>query len=406
MAGLDSTLFAAYIIERYIKPNAIMLAMLENNPVLGRMTKRTDLGGESLRVPITRTAAQSRSRTYATAKAAATGSTTEKFNVTYGSNYHVGLLDGNLLDDTKGDKNAIYDAIDHEMKGAMSVMKNDISCNLFGNLGGARGQVGSLSTVTLTLKNPEDSVNFEVGMEICAAATDGTSGALRDSGQAITVIAVNREDGEIVADENWSEIASIAADDYLFCEGDFGIAWSGFLGWIPATAPTSGDSFYGVDRSDDTNRLAGLRYTASGESIESSFVSAASLGLLYDAEPNLGVLNPVTWGQLANSLGADRGNRITEIKDTTGRISYSAIMMATPAGDIPIVADRGNQTDYGLLLDMSTWTCGSVGGDLVRVINLDGLTLRRGTGDNWLVEFKSRGCFYCDNPGRNVRIIF
>ena len=277
MAGLTRTKFEGYLLERWIKPNAIMLAFLETSPLLGMMKKRTDLGGEYLRVPITRVAPQGRSRTYTTAKTNKVGSETEKFLVTYGSNYHVCQLSGDVVDDTKGPANSLYDAIDHEMEGAIATLKKDIRMNLFGNLGGARGTIatsGVGADPTLTLANAEDSVNFEVGMEICAASTDGTSGALRDSGQAITLIAIDRVAGTLEADENWSEIASIADGDYLFAEGDFGSAWSGLAGWIPYTAPTSGDSFYGVDRSDDVNRLAGLRYDGSGETIESAFLSA------------------------------------------------------------------------------------------------------------------------------------
>lgn len=404
---LTRTKFEAYLKEVYVQPNSIMLAMVTKNPLLGMMKKRTDLGGDYVRVPITRVGPQGRSATYATALANAVGSETEKFLVTYASNYAIAKLSGDVVDDSKNSANSVYEAIDHEMKGAFDSMSKDIRNNLFGNLGGSRGQIatgGVGADPTLTLANAEDSVNFEVGMEICDAATDGTSGSLRDSGQAITLIAIDRVAGTLEADENWSEIASIAAGDYLFCEGDFGSKWSGLAGWIPSTAPTSGDSFFGVDRSDDVNRLAGIRYDGSGETIESAFVSAGALGTLHDAEASVGVLNPIKWSEMAISLGATERNRITTVKDTTGRVGYSAIMLATASGDVPVIADPGCPVGVAYLLDMSTWVCGSVK-DLVHIIDDDGLRVRRINGsDGWMVELKSRGNFYCDNPGRNVRI--
>ena len=400
------TLFAAYLKDKYVKPNKIMLAMLAKSPVLGLMKKDKTLGGDYWRVPITAVAPQGRSATYATAKANAVGSNNKKFLVDYAPNYIIAKITADVIDRCKGDDNALLDVLDHEMKGAMSTMRRDIRCNLFGNLGGARGTIGSTSTVYLTLANNEDSVHFEPGMEICVAATDGTSGSLRDSGQAITLVAVNKATGVLTADENWSEIASIANGDYLFAQGDFGAKWSGLAGWLPATAPTSGDSFFSVDRSVAPDILAGIRYDGSGDTIEEAFINAGSLGSLFDAEATVGVLNPVKWGQLATSLQSARVEMISpNDSQLKGKIGYKAIMVATPAGDIPIVADPGCPIDVGYELDMDTWTAGSVGGDLVHIIDDDGLTLRRDPDtDGWLVELKSLGNFACDNPGRNVRI--
>ena len=116
------------------------------------------------------------------------------------------------------------------------------------------------------------------------------------------------------------------------------------------------------------------------------------------------MVNPIKWGELQISIGATQGNRIQLVKDFTGRIGYQAIMVATPSGMAPIIADPGCPNSRGYLLDMDTWVCGSVG-ELVHVIDDDGLKLRRDPdADGWMFELKSRGCFACDNPGRNVVI--
>lgn len=402
---LDTTKYSDYMRERWMTPEAVMQALIVNAPVLGMMKKKTDYGGKYIHVPLLRTGPQGRSATYATAKANAVGSQTVGFDVTYASNYQIGKLTGDVVDDSKGNENALYEAIDHEMDGAIENMRKDLRLQVFGNIGGARGQVASTSTVTLTLLNAEDSIHFEEGMEICAAATDGTSGSLRDSGQAITISKIDRVQGTLTADENWSEISGITANDYLFAEGDFGAKWAGLLSWIPASAPSGGESFFGVDRSYDVNRLSGIRYEGSGEPIEEAFINAAAQAMLYDAKMGVGVLNPIKWAQLEVSLGADRGNRVEILKDYTGRIGYKAIMLTTPMGDVPIVADPGCHNQYGLLLDMDTWEASSVG-DLVHVIDDDGLTLRRGDADNWIFELKSRGNFTCKAPGKNTRIAF
>jgi len=405
--SFDRTAALAYLKERWIEPDAIMQALIVNSPVLGMMEKVEAAGGRYIHVPLLRTGAQGRSAVHATAVTNAVSSKTIGFDVTYGSNYQLCQIDGNTLDDMANKENALFDAIDCEMEAGIANLKKDLRLQTFGNIGGARGQVLATPGGTdyvITLKNIEDAVHFEENMEICAAATDGTSGSLRDSGDAITLTAIDRNTGILTSDEYWSAIASIATDDYLFAEGDFGAKWAGILSWIPAATPAA-TAFFGVDRTLDVNRLSGVRYTATGEPIESAFLNAAAKLQLLDGQATVGVVNPVKWAQLANSLGADRLNRV-QLKDYTGRVGYDAIQIVTANGFIPIVSDPGCQVGYGLLLDMKTWKCQSVG-KLVHVIDDDGLLIRRAaSGDIWNIELKSRGNFTCNNPGRNCRLIF
>lgn len=403
--AFDRTAALAYLKERWINPDAIMQALIANSPVLGMMPKDENAGGRYIHVPILRTGAQGRSATFATAQTNAVGSQATAFDVTFASNYQLCQIDGNNMDDMSSKENSLYDAIDHEMEAGIANLRKDLRLQVFGNVGGARGQVGSVSTYYLTLKNIEDAIHFEENMEICCSATDGTSGSLRDSGAATTITAIDRNTGILTSDAEWTTaISGLTADDYLFAEGDFGAKWAGILSWLPAATP-SATAFYGVDRTLDVNRLSGIRYDGSGEPIESAFVNAAAKIQLLDGMAKIGVLNPIKWGQFANSLGADRLNRV-DLKDTTGRVGYKAIEIMTASGPIPIVADPGCHTRYGLLLDLSTWKCASVG-KLVRVVDDDGLTIRRAaSGDNWNISLKSRGNFVCSNPGKNCRILF
>lgn len=402
---LNRTQYTAYLKERWEKPDAMMQAIIANCPTLGLMRKDPSAGGRYTHVPILRTGPQGRSADYADAKANAVGSQTDGFDVTYGSNYQVAKLTGNVVDDSKGSENALYDAIDNEMKGSLANMKKDIRLQLFGNFGGSRGVVGDYTATELTfiLADIEDAVHFDEGMVLESSATDGTSGSVRTGSQAIS--AINRQTGTITGAAAWdTAITNFAEDDFLFADGDFGSKWSGILGWLPATAPGA-TLFFGVDRSIDTLRLGGIRYEAQGEPIESAFTNACAQAMLYDAVSSVGIVNPVKWAELSNSLGADRLNRITEIRDTTGVIGYKAIMLATPMGDIPVVSDAGCQNKYGLLLDMDTWCCKTVG-EMIHIIDDDGLKIRRGDVDDWLIEMKSRGNFTCNAPGKNVRMAF
>ena len=110
-------------------------------------------------------------------------------------------------------------------------------------------------------------------------------------------------------------------------------------------------------------------------------------------------MNPVRFGALVRSLGADRATH-DSVKATTRAIYKSA--GRTPHGRIDVVTDSGCHVDESLYLTLNTWKLGSVG-KLVHVIDDDELMMRRGTGDDWAIDVKSRANLGCKNPGLNGR---
>jgi hypothetical protein len=408
---LNRTKFLAYMRERWIEPDSIMLAIVQNSPVLGLIPKDEAMGGRFMRLPIIHTGAQGRSATYATAKTNAVGSDAVAFEVQYVNNFQIAKLEGDIVDDTKGDANAIAEAIDTEMDATIANMKKDLNMGLFGNVGGARGRIGSIATgiaganCRIVLLNPYDAKFFERGMLLAASANDGTATghSLLDSGDTITITGVDAANGYLdFASDVTATITGIGANNYLFAAGDFKLKISGFRGWIPTTDPTSGDSFHGVDRTVQVQRLSGIRTNQSGLPIEDGIVAHTAVMGLYDAKPDIVVFNPVRFGALVRSLGADRANRMTSIKGDDARVSYSSVKVATPHGDVDVVSDSGCHVDESVYLTLKTWKLGSVG-KLVHVIDDDELMIRRGTGDDWAIDVKSRANLGCKNPGLNGR---
>ncbi len=400
---LTRTKFLAYMKERWARPDAMMQALIVKAPFLGLVEKDETLGGKYYHVPLLQVGPTGRSHTYATAKTNATGSTAVGFDVTYVSNYQIAKIDGNTVNDTKGNDNALYDAIDHEMKAAIANIRKDIRMKLYKNVGGARGQMSSATGDTAVLANKNDVVNFEVGMNIAAASTDGTSSSLRDSGDAVVLSAINRSLGYLTASTTWkTTISAMGNTDYLFSEGDFGAAMAGLDSWVPSSAPGA-TAFYGVDRSVDTVRLGGHRYTGTGMPLENAIMNAASESSMLDSEPSVCFTNTLNWNKIATSIGADRQNRISKISSTDATVGYQSIKVLTEAGEIDVVADPGCPAGLMYLLDMSTWVLASVG-PVVHIIDDDGLSIRRGSGDDWLIELKSRANLACRAPGKNTRI--
>ncbi len=171
-------------------------------------------------------------------------------------------------------------------------MSNDIAQSLFGNSTGFRGGIASISTGLITLTSSSDIVNFEVGMSLVSYSISGTTYTQSTAAAIGYVVAVNRTAGTVTVSAtqggsagtptNWS-----VSFPNLGVQGDvaFGniTATTGFLkitglaAWLPTTAPASGDSFWGIDRSVDVTRLAGVRFNGQSESIDEALVDASSL---------------------------------------------------------------------------------------------------------------------------------
>jgi hypothetical protein len=411
MTALNRTKFLSYMRERWIGPDAMQLSVIAKSAILGMIPKDEQMGGRYMKLPTIHTGAQGRSAVYATALANAEGSTAVDFQVQYVNNWQIAKLTGDIVDDTKGDANALAEAVDNELEAVMANMKKDLQLGVFGNVGGARGRVGSLATgnaganCRIVLASPSDSKFFETGMFIAASANDGTASghALRDSGDTAQITAVDGIKGYLEFAAAVTSIASIAAGDYLFAAGDFQTKISGFRGWIPTSDPSSGDSFHTVDRTVQVQRLSGIRRDVSGMSLEDGIVDTLAIMGNYDAHPDLVVLNPIRFGALVRSLGADAQNRRAQVKGEDARVSYSSVKIFGEGGDVDVVSDAGCGIDEGLLLTMKTWKLGSVG-KLVHVVDDDELMLRYVSGD-WQIDVKSRANLGCTAPGKNGRMI-
>lgn len=187
-----------------------------------------------------------------------------------------------LLEQTKSNAGAFIDGAKLQIDGGFRTLTNNIAFELFGNGTGARAQIASGSNTsgsnyTVTISNAQQIVNFEVGMVLVNFTISAGSISSVSSTQ-LTISSVNRATGVITGvlnsgtDSSWT-----TANKYLGVYGDIvsgtistgtSLCLSGLGAWLPTTAPSSGDNFWGVDRSVDPTRLGGLRYDASAYTIE------------------------------------------------------------------------------------------------------------------------------------------
>lgn len=393
--------------ELYLSDSTIPDQIMRNNPMMGMLPKSTDGGGKYRHVHLRHVRPQGRSAVFATAQANTVGSVRKAFDVIWRSNYQTAEVDGDVIDDAQGNKTIIIEHIKAEMDGALDNLRDDIAMNLFRNEGGARGQIASgITGATITLVDPTDIVNFEIGMVLEASDYDGVGSGTDRTGTA-TVVALDRDLGTITTSADWDTLlTTLAALDFLFEEDDRGVKMAGFDSWIPEVAPTGGDSHFGVDRSVDPVRLAGVRYDGTGQPLEEAIVQgAARVRRWKKASPiDCAFLNPTRYAALEVSLEGRK--RVQEVKGSgpAAHIGYNAIMIASPHGDIPVLSDPNCQEDICWLINKGSWMIETVGA-MARLLDEDGNAfLRKNNADGYELRVKNRGNMWCREPGSNGRI--
>lgn len=377
-------------------------ANYKSAPFYAMVPKFQEAYGELYKVPLIYGRPQGRSATFATAQTNQTAGKYTAFDVSLVSDYATAQITGESIDKTKKDKGAFVQALKAEMDGALGQLKRSLVHGLYRNGGGAIGQVGAYTATatTLTLSNVEDVVFFEVGQVIVADTTDGTSGSV-NAGSA-TLSAVNRSTGVLTASAAWDTgIASIAVNDYLFVQGDFGAKVKGLDAWIPSSAPSS-TSFFGVDRSVDTDRLGGVRYDGSSQAIEEALQDGIERCARNGGNPDVIFMHPK---QLSNLIKAMGSKAVYDMRySDSGKIGFRSVKVDTPVGTLDIVPDINCQHNVAWGLQMDTWVLLSIG-STPKMLDDDGnAMLRAASSDAVELRCVYRAQLGCRAPGYNVRI--
>lgn len=235
--------------------------------------------------------------------------------------YQLVTITNLLMEQTKSNAGAFVDEASRTLDNGFRNISNNMAFELFFGGTASRGIIGTATQaggagtpVTITLQNAQTVVQFEVGMVLQNSATDGGA-ALTNGGaiDAIQVTSVNRGTGVIVGVVVQGNGTTFVAGDYLQILGDIGSAGastiagllglSGLASWVPASDPLASDNFWGVNRSADPTRLAGLRYNASAQTISEGITNALAFGNREGAAFDLIVLDFVSYSTLINELG-------------------------------------------------------------------------------------------------------
>ncbi len=287
---------------------------------------------------------------FSTAQTGASTPTFEQRAITPTKEYHVGKIDNLAIALSQGG-GAFEGAVEAQMGSCMQGYSTAVSHQIWGNGGGARGRVSAISSATITLSERADAVNFWEGLVLELSADDGLGGGGVRSG-TVTVDSVDVDAGTVICTGNVTAgIAAAATNDYIFREDDYNAVMKGILAWIPVSAPTGGDSFFGVDRSSHVNRMAGSRVTATGSAMEKAIFDACGSAELVGGKPDTLFLNPLKYADLVDSLDS---RAFTQVGGE-GKLGVSGIKVAGPSGSIDVVSDRNCPKAYGMLTKLSDW---------------------------------------------------
>lgn len=395
---LDTASFE-YSLKQIYTNDKVIDMVYKDNPALALISKYEQFGGDNLPIPVVYGNPQGRSKTFSNALSNQTDSKGIKFLLERVPDYSIAQFSNEVMLASKGNSYAFLEAAKLQMDGAIQSLSNAHAVDLFRNGSGSRGRIGSgQTTPTITLLNIEDIVNFEVGMTIVTSATDGT-GTVK-AGTA-PIIGVNRSLGTLTISGNWdTAIGTVAANDYLFVQGDYAGKCSGFAAWVPQTSPGA-TAFFGVDRTADVTRLGGLRKDISAQPLEEGLIDGARLVAREGGNPDTVFMSFNRYAQLEKALGSK-----VQYVDVmaNANIGFRGLQIQGPKAPIKVIPDRNCQDDTAWMLQLDTWKVYSLG-KLCQIINGDGNSmLRTSTEDAYQVRFASYFNVGCRAPGYNINL--
>ena len=390
MASLNMTTFAAALKQHYTDQK-IENMVYKDNPFLAMISKYEDFGGENLKLPVKYGIPMGRSATFADAQTNKSASQLKAFLLTRNSDYAIASIKNETIEASKGNANAFIEAATFEIDGAIEAATRSLAISLYGDGSGQLGVVGSIDTTgtndAITLATIQDITNFEVGMEL----NFGTATTNRE------LLLINRDTGVMEVDTS----SGATATEAIYVDGDKDLMLTGLGGWLPSTAPTSTDSFFGVDRSADTSRLGGIRFDGSSLPLEEALIGAAARVARGGGKPDVCFVNYSNFADLEKALGSKVS--YVDVK-VNPEIGFRGILIHGPRGPIKVVPDQNCPNGVAYMLQMDVWKLYSLG-KAPKILDSDGLKfLRESAADAVEARIGYYAQVGCRAPGYNVRI--
>jgi hypothetical protein len=377
---------------------------LKNHNLLKWWNRRGGFYGRKKPIPIKFANPQGTSKTFSKGKTNKQASKYDAFDLTRTKDYGFVTIDNETIMASENDKGAFLSAKTTEIDGIITQMGRRMSIEGFRNTVGIVGQISAASvvgTATITLANIDDIMHFEVGQTLEAKTVADGTGAVKAG--SVVIEALDRDLGTITVEEaTWDDAAGIptvAAGDYLFIAGDYGLCAAGAQGWLPLDTPTAGDDWFSVDRSTD-DRLSGVRLDATGLSAREACVRLLNKVYKRGGNPDALFCPSSFFNQLELELDI-KVQYFDPEDEATGRVGFAALKINYEGGVCGVMSDVDCESDTIFALQRDTWQLEHLG-EAPTIFRGDGNTALRSSDEDG-IDIQCFGYYNiaCDAPGWN-----
>ena len=397
-------------LKEHYKPERVREMTYKDNPLLAIMPKYERFGGENMPIPLILANPQRRSANFKSAQDNTSVSNVQQFLLTRIRDYSFAVIEHEAIQASQNNADAFVRYATMEIDGAMHSLTRSLAISMYrdgtGSIGTLASDPGTTGAV-ITLANPQDISNFEVGMVLNATAAASATGSLinfENSTTDATVTKVDRDLGQITLNANTD--AALEAGSFIFQKGDHSTSTarkvSGLEAWLPSSAPGGSDNFFGVNRSVDATRLGGIRVDGSSLPIEEALITAASRVAREGGTPSHVFMDYDSYANLEKALGSKVN--YARVQSADAEIGFDTLTLQGPKGRMSIVPDHNCIPNVAFMLQMDTWSLNTLG-QAPQVLQADGQNMLRVSNlDAYEVRMGYYGNVACTAPGYNARI--
>lgn len=390
------------ILKEYYNPDRVAKMILSSSPFLAMVPKK-QIFGSSWELPIIYAGTAGRSADFTTALANKGQTASTKFQITTSEDYALASVSRKVMLASQSNLGAFLPAAKTNIDAAITQLRRSLAICAFRDGTGSRGRVGAYSAgppQVITLTDVEDAVNFQVG-DVLVFRVTKSGGAVSATA---TITNINRTAGELTITGT-----APVVNDYIFCEGDADDVLTGLEGWVPSATPGA-TSFFGVDRTVDSDMLGGVRYNGGGMMrFEALIQGQSQIMAIGDGRPTHAFMNPVDFRQLILELESQaRRYRDADVsvpvrKGTNAAVGFTGVVVQGDAGEFQVFSDRFCPVNTCYVLQLEDWKMAHMGPDLVDIVGRDsdeGMLVET-TSDGYEVRITSYPQLACAAPGHS-----
>lgn len=400
----------------------------KTRPLMGVLPKFEGFGGRNMPVVLLYGNTQAVSYSFSQAQTGSTHSQAgklyvEDFLLTRSRSYSLFTLDGETIEALRGDNTGFITSLKAVMDAAIRALSDEVETSLFRSRSGSICVAKSYTAAQTKFQVEKDETClFELGMRL-VAAEDDTGGDPLNSAKVMVVIGVNALTGDISmgrddtgaatacddATNGWG--AGFGGDEDIFRAGDYTASEitnkiAGLADWNPASSPSGGESFFGVDRSV-SSRLWGAPYDGSSDSIEDALIEGQSIAAREGGAVDVYVLHNLQYRKLVKQLGAKKQYVQMNARSAEGvyaNVGYRGVTIDGDMGPISVLAANKCPLNRAHGLQLSTWLLATLG-PTVHFTEYDSLRILRQSSDDGIEgRLVFRGNLACRGPIWNSRV--